>query len=116
MLDPKYFYYRDQLNKNLRFNHPRDVKERHGVVKAWRTNSLKSLEGSKSPYAGAFKWSPKARNEMAEVQSEDPYGFLNGKSVHIVSPQGSPRTNKGFGRQGNFKNTPYLLKLKLKMA
>jgi hypothetical protein len=123
MLDPKYFYYRDQLNKNLRFNHPRDVKERHGIVKAWRTNSLKSLEGqrsegSKSPNAGACSlgWSPKARNDMAEVQSEDPYGFLNRKSVQIVSPQGSPRTYKGFGRQGTFKNTPYLLKLKLKMA
>ena len=63
------------------------------MVKAWRTNSLKSLEGqrsegSKSPNTGAcsLKWSPKARNEMTEVESEDPYGFVNGKCVHIVSP------------------------------
>ena len=53
---------------------------------------------------------------MAEVQSEDAYAFVNGKSVQIVSPQGSPMTNKGFGRNGTFKNPPYLLKLKLKMA
>ena len=48
---------------------------------------------------------------MAEVQSEDPYGFANGKSV-----LSSPRTNKAFGRHDTLKNTPYLLKLKLKMA
>lgn len=121
MLDPKYFYFRDYSNKNLRFNHPRDLKDRHGIHKAWRTTNgslreSESLENSpRSPpdKKSGFN-SPKYFQSatVTEKKSEDPYGIL--KERGLDGKKDSPKNSKGLS--GSNTTAPYLLKLKLKIA